>query len=112
MKGIMNVDDFQAAARRRLPKIFTDYIEGGAFSETTLSRNRADLQQIRLRQRVLSPVGEPDLRTSLNGEDVALPFGPGPVGFMGLYRRGGEIAVGLPSRRASQRGIPRATPPP
>ncbi len=103
MKGIMNVDDFQAAARRRLPKIFTDYIEGGAFSETTLSRNRADLQQIRLRQRVLSPVGEPDLRTSLNGEDVALPFGPGPVGFMGLYRRGGEIAV---ARAAIKAGVP------
>ena len=103
MKGIMNVDDFREAARRRLPKIFADYIEGGAFSETTLSRNRADLQQIRLRQRVLSPVGEPDLRTSLNGEDVALPFGPGPVGFMGLYRRGGEIAV---ARAAIKAGVP------
>jgi isopentenyl diphosphate isomerase/L-lactate dehydrogenase-like FMN-dependent dehydrogenase len=103
MKGIMNVDDFQAAARRRLPKIFADYIEGGAFSETTLSRNRTDLQEIRLRQRVLSPVGEPDLRTSLNGEDVALPFGPGPVGFMGLYRRGGEVAV---ARAAIKAGVP------
>jgi isopentenyl diphosphate isomerase/L-lactate dehydrogenase-like FMN-dependent dehydrogenase len=102
MKGILNADDFQAAARRRLPKIFADYIEGGAFSETTLSRNRADLQQIRLRQRVLAPVGDLDLSTSLRGEKLALPFGPGPVGFMGLYRRGGEIAV---ARAAMKAGV-------
>lgn len=100
MKGILNVDDFQAAARRRLPKIFADYIEGGAFSETTLARNRADLERLRLRQRVLMPVGAPDLRVSIRGEAVALPFGPGPVGFMGLYRRGGEVAVARAALRA------------
>jgi isopentenyl diphosphate isomerase/L-lactate dehydrogenase-like FMN-dependent dehydrogenase len=103
MKGILNVDDFQRAARRRLPRIFADYIEGGAFSETTLSRNRADIEEIRLRQRVLAPVGEPDLSVSLRGEKVALPFGPGPVGFMGLYRRDGEIAV---ARAAMKAGVP------
>lgn len=103
MKGILNVDDFQKAARRRLPRIFADYIEGGAFSETTLARNRADLQELRLRQRVLRPVGEPDLSVSLRGERVALPFGPGPVGFMGLYRRNGEIAVARAARKA---GVP------
>lgn len=103
MKGILNVDDFQKAARRRLPRIFADYIEGGAFSETTLARNRADLQDLRLRQRVLRPVAEPDLSVSLRGERVALPFGPGPVGFMGLYRRDGEIAV---ARAAKKAGVP------
>lgn len=36
----VNVDDFARAARRRLPRIFADYIDGGAFSETTLHRNR------------------------------------------------------------------------
>lgn len=103
MKGILNADDFQRAARRRLPRIFADYIEGGAFSETTLSRNRADLEEIRLRQRVLAPVDEPDVSVSLRGEKVALPFGPGPVGFMGLYRRDGEIAV---ARAAMKAGVP------
>lgn len=103
MKGILSVDDFQKAARRRLPRIFADYIEGGAFSETTLARNRADLQDLRLRQRVLRPVGGPDLSVSLLGERVALPFGPGPVGFMGLYRRDGEIAV---ARAAKKAGVP------
>jgi len=103
MKGILNVDDFQKAARRRLPRIFADYIEGGAFSETTLFRNRADLADMRLRQRVLAAVGEPDLSTSLRGQKVALPFGPGPVGFMGLYRHQGEIAV---ARAAIAAGVP------
>jgi isopentenyl diphosphate isomerase/L-lactate dehydrogenase-like FMN-dependent dehydrogenase len=103
MKGILNVDDFEKAARRRLPRIFTDYIAGGAFSETTLARNRADLEELRLRQRVLRPVGEPDLSTTLRGERVELPFGPGPVGFMGLYRRNGEVAV---ARAAGKAGVP------
>lgn len=57
MKGILNVDDFQRAARRRLPRIFADYVEGGAFSETTLARNRTDIEALQLRQRVLRPVG-------------------------------------------------------
>jgi isopentenyl diphosphate isomerase/L-lactate dehydrogenase-like FMN-dependent dehydrogenase len=103
MKGILNVDDFQKAARRRLPRIFADYIEGGAFSETTLARNRADLESLRLRQRVLRPVGEPDLSVTLRGQELALPFGPGPVGFMGLYRHHGEIAV---ARAAMKAGVP------
>jgi isopentenyl diphosphate isomerase/L-lactate dehydrogenase-like FMN-dependent dehydrogenase len=103
MKEFLNVDDFQTAARRRLPRIFADNIEGGAFSETTLSRNRSDLQDLRLRQRVLRPVGEPELGVSLRGQGVALPFGPGPVGFMGLYRRNGEIAVAHAAKKA---GVP------
>ena len=103
MKGILNVDDFQRAARRRLPRIFADYIEGGAFSETTLARNRADLEALRLRQRVLRPVGEPDLSVTLRGQKLSLPFGPGPVGFMGLYRHHGEIAV---ARAAMKAGVP------
>ena len=103
MKGILNVDDFQRAARRRLPRIFADYIEGGAFSETTLARNRADLEALQLRQRVLRPVGEPDLSVTLRGQKLSLPFGPGPVGFMGLYRHHGEIAV---ARAAMKAGVP------
>ena len=38
----VRIDDFRKAARKRLPRIFADYIEGGAFSETTLARNIAD----------------------------------------------------------------------
>lgn len=94
-----NVGDFQRAARRRLPRIFADYIEGGAFSETTLARNSADFDRWALRQRVLQPLGTPDLATSVCGVAAALPFGPGPVGFLGLYRRDGDVLVAEGARR-------------
>ncbi|WP_367717391.1 alpha-hydroxy acid oxidase [Nitratireductor sp. GISD-1A_MAKvit] len=99
-----NVEGFAAAARRRLPRIFADYIDGGAFSETTLRRNRSDFDTYALRQRVLAPLAPAnDLSVTVAGRPSALPFGPGPVGFMGLYRRDGDIAV---ARAAAQAGVP------
>lgn len=103
MSAFVCVDDFQSAARRHLPRIFADYIDGGAFSETTMQRNRADFDLIRLRQRALVPVAEPDLSVALNGQTAALPFGPGPVGFLGLFRHRGDISVARVSARV---GIP------
>lgn len=99
-----NVDDFAAAARKRLPRIFSDYIDGGAFSETTLCRNRDDFERIALRQRVLTPLERtPNMALSVADRWSKLPFGPGPVGFLGLYRRNGDIAV---AQAAADAGIP------
>ena len=98
-----NIDDFGTAARRRLPRIFADYIDGGAFSETTLRRNREGFDAWALRQRVLAPLRAPDLTTRVLGRDLPLPFAPGPVGFLGLYRRDGDILVAQAAARA---GVP------
>ncbi|MBE3640605.1 alpha-hydroxy acid oxidase [Mangrovicoccus algicola] len=98
-----NIEDFAAAARRRLPRIFADYIEGGAFSETTMRRNRSGFDGWALRQRVLRPLGAPDLSTEVLGRRQALPFGPGPVGFLGLYRRDGDVLI---AQEAAARGVP------
>ena len=103
MKSFVNIDDFQQAARRHLPRIFADYIDGGAFSETTMRRNRSDFDLIRLRQRALVPIGQLDLSVDLNGQKAALPFGPGPVGFLGLYRHRGDIAI---ATVAASAGVP------
>ena len=102
-RHFLNVDDFQKAARRRLPKIFADYVDGGAFTETTLERNSADFERIALQQKVLTKLKDPDISTSLNGTHCALPFGPGPVGYQGLYRRGGDIAI---AKAAAKAGVP------
>lgn len=99
----VTTDDFAAEARRRLPRIFADYIDGGAFSETTMRRNRAAFERYAIRQRVLSPFEGADLSTTVGGRRVAMPLGIGPVGFMGLYRRDGDIAA---ARAAAAAGIP------
>lgn len=99
-----NTEDFRLAARRRLPKIFADYIEGGAFSETTVARNRQGFERYTLLQRVLHDLAPaPDLSTTYLGRRWSLPFFPGPVGFLGLYRRDGDLLVGLSAKTA---GVP------
>ena len=97
------IEDFRKAAGRRLPKIFADYVEGGSFSETTLKRNVEAFSRYALSQRVLTGLSEPDLSTYYLGARQALPFFPGPVGFLGLYRRDGDLHVGLSAR---QHGVP------
>jgi isopentenyl diphosphate isomerase/L-lactate dehydrogenase-like FMN-dependent dehydrogenase len=99
----VNAGDFARAARRRLPRIFADYIDGAAFSETTMARNESDFSRYALRQRVLVPLAAPDLSVMIGGQRASLPFGPGPVGYLGLYCRQGDIAV---ARAAAAAGVP------
>lgn len=56
---IVNVEDARSLARRRLPRIFFDYIDGGAFAGKTLRANEADFDDISLRQTVLTGVSAP-----------------------------------------------------
>lgn len=100
---IVNADDFRNAARRRLPRIFFDYIDGGSFGEVTLRRNRDDFDRWALEQHVLRRSAQQDLTADLLGHRAALPLMLGPVGFLGLYRRDGEIAA---ARAANSAGIP------
>jgi L-lactate dehydrogenase (cytochrome) len=95
--------DFREVARRRLPRFLFDYAEGGANSEQTLRRNVSDLAEIALKQRVLSGVGEVDLKTTLLGTEQSLPVILGPVGIAGMYRRRGEVQA---ANAAFAAGIP------
>jgi len=103
LKQVVNIEDLRALAQRRLPKIFFDYIDGGAFSETTAGRNRADFSNWCLTQRVLKQKEMPDLSCDYLGSQHELPFMLGPVGFLGLYRGRGEV---LAAQAAKAKGIP------
>lgn len=103
MKQVVNIEDLRGLAQRRLPKIFFDYIDGGAFSETTAGRNRAGFSNWCLTQRVLKQKEMPDLSCDYLGSQHALPFMLGPVGFLGLYRGQGEV---LAAQAAKAKGIP------
>jgi len=97
---IVNIDDLRLAARRRLPKLFFDYIDGGSFAEETYRRNRDDFSLLRLRQNVLNDYAEPDLSTEYLGRRHPLPFMLGPVGFLGLYTRNGEQKAAIAAHAA------------
>ena len=103
MRPLVTVEDARQAARRNLPRIFFDYVDGGSFSEATLRANVADFNRYALRQQVLVDVRERDLSTTYLGRTHALPFGLGPVGYTGLFYRAGEIAA---ARAAASAKIP------
>ena len=68
-----SISDYRELARRCLPRFLFDYIDGGAYAELTLRRNVEDLQDIKLRQRVLRDVSAIDLSAELFGTRYAMP---------------------------------------
>ena len=95
--------DYRELARRRLPRFLFDYIDGGSYSETSLRRNVADLEQVALRQRVLRDVSVIDLTTTLFGHVQSLPVALAPIGLAGMNARRGEVQA---ARAAEAAGVP------
>ena len=95
--------DYRELARRRLPHFLFEYIDGGSYAEVTLRRNVADLEDIALRQRVLTDVSTLDLSTTLFGEKLDLPLALAPIGLAGMNARRGEVQA---ARAANKAGIP------
>jgi L-lactate dehydrogenase (cytochrome) len=103
MRTMTCIEDLRQSARRRVPRAFFEYAEGGSYAEQTLNANRADLERIRLRQRILVDVSQRSTRTTILGEPVPLPLALAPIGMCGMQHGDGEI---LACRAAQQAGIP------
>jgi L-lactate dehydrogenase (cytochrome) len=97
------VADYREAARRRLPGVLFDYIDGGSYAEHTLAANVADLQALKLRQRVLRNVSKASMGIELFGQSLAMPLVLSPVGLAGMYARRGEAQA---ARAAKAAGVP------
>lgn len=97
------VSDLREAARRRLPRLLFDYIDGGSYDEITLRRNIDDLKAIALRQRVMTDISTLSMATSLFGQTMSMPLALAPVGFAGMYARRGEVQAARAARAA---GVP------
>ncbi len=97
-----SVRDYRELARRRLPRQLFDYLDGGAFEESTLRANVEDLDAIRLRQRVLRDVGSLRLGTEVLGRPLALPVILAPVGLAGMFATRAEVAA---ARAAEEAGV-------
>ena len=98
-----SVSDFRELARRRLPNIFFEYIDGGSYAEATLARNVADMEAISLRQRVMRDMSKLDMSVETLGQKMDMPIGLAPVGMAGMYARRGEVQA---ARAAAEAGIP------
>lgn len=97
---ILNIADLRSAARRRLPRAVFDYIDGGADDEVTLRGNMRAFDAVTLRPR--NAVGTPacDLRTTILGQELALPFLLAPIGSSRLFYPRGEIAAATEAGKA------------
>ena len=98
-----SVADFRERARRRLPNMFFEYIDGGSYAEVTLGRNVADLEAIALRQRVMRDMSSLDMSIQTLGQTMKMPVGLAPVGMAGMYARRGETQA---ARAAAAAGVP------
>jgi L-lactate dehydrogenase (cytochrome) len=95
--------DYRALARRRLPRFLFEYIDGGSYAEETMRRNRADLEKIELRQRVMRNVADVDLSSVIFGQPYSMPVALAPIGIAGLNARRGEVQA---VRAANKRNVP------
>jgi len=102
LPDIINFDDLRRAARRRLPKIAFDFIDGAAEDEDNLARNVAAFRDFRLLPRFLSAdVTTRDQTTELFGRTYAGPVGIGPTGLAGLFRPGADLMLAEAARDAN-----------
>jgi L-lactate dehydrogenase (cytochrome) len=103
MKHVTCIEDLRQLHKRNVPKAFFDYADRGSYSEQTLHANHDDLQQIKLRQRILVDVSKRNLSTMILGEPSTMPLILAPVGLLGMQHGDGEI---LACRAAQAAGIP------
>jgi L-lactate dehydrogenase (cytochrome) len=95
--------DYRELARRRLPRQLFDYIDGGAYEETTMRANVADLERVLLRQLVMRDVSTRDPSVEVLGQKLAIPVILGPVGLGGMFARRAEVQA---ARAAEASGVP------
>lgn len=98
-----STDDYRRLAERRLPRFLFDYIDGGAYDETTLRANVHDFRALGLKQRVMRDVSDLDTGVELLGERWAMPLALSPVGLAGMMARRAETQA---VRAAEAIGIP------
>lgn len=100
---IHSAEDARRLARRRLPWMIFDYIDGAAGTETGAKRNRAALDAQTLRPRILQDVSERDLGTTIFGKQTKRPFGIAPMGMCNLAAPGADLML---ARLAARHHVP------
>ena len=103
MKSVLTIAEMKELARRRVPKMFFDYADSGAWTESTYRANEADSAGIRLRQRVLVDMTGRSLASEMVGEKVSMPVALAPTGLTGMQHADGEM---LAAQAAEEFGVP------
>ena len=103
LSTITTIEDLRVIAQKRVPRMFYDYADSGAWTESTYRANESDFQKIKFRQRVAVDMDGRSLRTRMIGQDVAMPVALAPTGLTGMQHADGEI---LAAQAANRFGVP------
>ncbi|XHE12263.1 alpha-hydroxy acid oxidase [Agrobacterium deltaense] len=103
MGKILTIADLKQQAQRRVPKMFFDYADSGAWTESTYRANEDDFSKIKLRQRVLVDMTDRSLATEMIGQKVSMPVALSPTGLTGMQHADGEM---LAAKAAEEFGVP------
>ncbi len=103
MGVIVNIGDLRDRAKRRLPRAVFQYVDGGAYDELTLRRNRNDLDALALNEHVMVDVSKLSTATTMVGDTAAMPMAMAPIGMGGITWPNGEIEA---AKAAEAYGVP------
>lgn len=101
LDAAINFDDLRKLAKRRLPRIAYDFIEGGLEDEHGLARNEDAFRRRQLVPRYGIDVATIDQSTALFGRTYSGPIGIAPTGLAGLFRRGGDLMLAEAAKSAN-----------
>ncbi len=93
--------DFRRIARRRVPSMVFDFVDGGADGELTLAANRRAFEQVVFEPRWMSDVSKIDLTTTVLGEKISMPYLLAPAGLASVVHKDGELAVARAAAKAN-----------
>lgn len=103
MSKPLEIADLKKLAKKRVPTMFFDYADSGAWTESTYRANEDDFAKIKLRQRVLVDMSDRSLESEMIGQKVAMPVALSPTGLTGMQHADGEM---LAAQAAEEFGVP------
>ncbi|HET9741946.1 MAG TPA: alpha-hydroxy acid oxidase [Terriglobales bacterium] len=89
----LNIADLRSLAKRRLPRVVFDYLDGGAECEITLQENCRAFRELTFRPRQAVRIGSPELGTEVLGQQISFPAILAPVGYSRVMHPAGEVAA-------------------
>lgn len=103
LRGVLSLDDFEALAKRHLPKPLFGYIAGASETNPSLQMNADAFRDISFQPRILRNTSSRSTRTTLFGEEWSAPFGIAPMGISALMAYRGDLVL---AKAAQDAGIP------
>jgi (S)-mandelate dehydrogenase len=100
LDSLQTIDELRLLAKRRLPRIIYDFIEGGAGDELGVAQSARQYADFRIVPRYLLDVRPRTQQTELFGQSFKSPFGIAPTGYAGVYRVNGEKRLAEAARDA------------